>query len=201
MLKFISAAFFLLASFAAQAAGNILVVGDSLSAGYGLGANQSWPSLLEKRLRAERLDYSVVNASISGDTTSGGRSRIGAALEQTRPAVVIVALGGNDGLRGLPVKLMRDNLEAMLQAAQSHKARLVLVGMKLPPNYGIDYTRKFEQSYAVLARKHKAALVPFLLEGVAQRRELFLSDNIHPVAEAQPIILDNVWKVLRPLLK
>jgi acyl-CoA thioesterase-1 len=201
MLKFISAAFFLLASFAAQAAGNILVVGDSLSAGYGLGANQSWPSLLEKRLRAERLDYSVVNASISGDTTSGGRSRIGAALEQTRPAVVIVALGGNDGLRGLPVKLMRDNLEAMLQAAQSHKARLVLVGMKLPPNYGIDYTRKFEQSYAVLARKHKAALVPFLLEGVAQRRELFLPDNIHPVAEAQPIILDNVWKVLRPLLK
>ena len=201
MLKFISAAFFLLASFAAQATGNILVVGDSLSAGYGLGANQSWPSLLEKRLRAERLDYSVVNASISGDTTSGGRSRIGAALEQTRPAVVIVALGGNDGLRGLPVKLMRDNLEAMLQAAQSHKARLVLVGMKLPPNYGIDYTRKFEQSYAVLARKHKAALVPFLLEGVAQRRELFLPDNIHPVAEAQPIILDNVWKVLRPLLK
>ncbi len=201
MFKFISAAFFLLASFAAQAAGNILVVGDSLSAGYGLGANQSWPSLLEKRLRAERLDYSVVNASISGDTTSGGRSRIGAALEQTRPAVVIVALGGNDGLRGLPVKLMRDNLEAMLQAAQVHKARLVLVGMKLPPNYGIDYTREFEQSYALLARKHKAALVPFLLEGVAQRRELFLPDNIHPVAEAQPIILDNVWKVLRPLLK
>ena len=201
MLKFISAGFFLLFSCAAQAAGNILVVGDSLSAGYGLGPNQSWPSLLEKRLREQRLDYSVVNASISGDTTSGGRSRIGAALDQARPAVVIVALGGNDGLRGLPVNLMRDNLNAMLGDARARKARIVLAGMKLPPNYGIDYTRAFEQSYVDLARHHKAALVPFLLEGVAERRELFLPDNIHPVAEAQPIILDNVWKVLRPLLR
>jgi len=201
MLKFISAGFFLLFSCAAQAAGNILVVGDSLSAGYGLGPNQSWPSLLEKRLREQRLDYSVVNASISGDTTSGGRSRIGAALDQARPAVVIVALGGNDGLRGLPVNLMRDNLEAMLGDARARKARIVLAGMKLPPNYGIDYTRAFEQSYVDLARRHKAALVPFLLEGVAERRELFLPDNIHPVAEAQPIILENVWKVLRPLLR
>ncbi len=201
MLKFISAGFFLLFSCAAQAAGNILVVGDSLSAGYGLGPNQSWPSLLEKRLREQRLDYSVVNASISGDTTSGGRSRIGAALDQARPAVVIVALGGNDGLRGLPVNLMRDNLNAMLGDARARKARIVLAGMKLPPNYGIDYTQAFEQSYVDLARHHKAALVPFLLEGVAERRELFLPDNIHPVAEAQPIILDNVWKVLRPLLR
>ena len=201
MLKFISAGFFLLFSCAAQAAGTILVVGDSLSAGYGLGPNQSWPSLLEKRLREQRLDYSVVNASISGDTTSGGRSRIGAALDQARPAVVIVALGGNDGLRGLPVNLMRDNLEAMLGDARARKARIVLAGMKLPPNYGIDYTRAFEQSYVDLARRHKAALVPFLLEGVAERRELFLPDNIHPVAEAQPIILENVWKVLRPLLR
>ena len=201
MLKFISAGFFLLFSFVAQAAGNILVVGDSLSAGYGLGPNQSWPSLLEKRLREQRLDYSVVNASISGDTTAGGRSRIGAALDQAHPAVVIVALGGNDGLRGLPVATLRDNLNAMLGAARARKARIVLVGMKLPPNYGIDYTRAFEQSYAELARRHKVALVPFLLEGVAERRELFQPDNIHPTAEAQPIILDNVWKVLKPLLK
>ena len=201
MFKFISAGFFLLFSFAAQAAGNILIVGDSLSAGYGLGANQSWPSLLEKRLREARLDYSVVNASISGDTTAGGRSRIGAALDQARPAVVIIALGGNDGLRGLPVAVMRDNLNAMMAAARARKARIVVAGMKLPPNYGIDYTREFEQSYAVLARRHKAALVPFLLEGVAERRELFQADNIHPVAEAQPIILDNVWKSLRRLLK
>ncbi len=201
MLKFISAGFFLLISFAAQAAGNILIVGDSLSAGYGLGPNQSWPSLLEKRLREQRLDYSVVNASISGDTTAGGRSRIGAALDQARPAVVIIALGGNDGLRGLPVATLRDNLNAMLAAARARKARIVLVGMKLPPNYGIDYTRAFEQSYVDLARRHQAALVPFLLEGVAERRELFLPDNIHPVAEAQPIILENVWKVLKPQLK
>lgn len=201
MLKFISASVFLLFSFAAQAAGTILVVGDSLSAGYGLGANQSWPSLLEKRLREQRLDYSVVNASISGDTTAGGRSRIGAALDQARPAVVIIALGGNDGLRGLPVAALRDNLHAMIEAARARKARIVLAGMKLPPNYGIDYTRAFEQSYADLAKRHKAALVPFLLEGVAERREYFLPDNIHPVAEAQPIILDNVWKVLKPLLR
>lgn len=201
MLKFISAGVFLLFSFAAQAAGTILVVGDSLSAGYGLGANQSWPSLLERRLREQRLDYSVVNASISGDTTAGGRSRIGAALDQARPAVVIIALGGNDGLRGLPVAALRDNLHAMIEAARARKARIVLAGMKLPPNYGIDYTRAFEQSYADLAKRHKAALVPFLLEGVAERREYFLPDNIHPVAEAQPIILDNVWKVLKPQLK
>jgi acyl-CoA thioesterase-1 len=201
MLKFISVGILVLFSFAAQAAGNILVVGDSLSAGYGLGQNQSWPSLLEKRLRAQRLDYSVVNASISGDTTAGGRSRIGAALDQARPAVVIIALGGNDGLRGLPVAAMRENLDAMLGAARARKARVVLVGMKLPPNYGIDYTRAFERSYAELAKHHKASLVPFLLEGVAEKREFFQPDGIHPIAEAQPIILDNVWKVLKPLLR
>ncbi len=201
MLKFISTGFFLLFSFAAQAAGNILIVGDSLSAGYGLGPNQSWPSLLAQRLREQRLDYSVVNASISGDTTSGGRSRIGAALDQARPAVVIIALGGNDGLRGLPIAVMRDNLNAMLGAARARKAYIVLVGMRLPPNYGIDYTREFEQSYADLARKHKAALVPFLLEGLADKREAFQPDGIHPVAEAQPMILDNVWKVLRGQLR
>lgn len=201
MLKFISVGFFLLFSFAAQAAGNILVVGDSISAGYGLAQGQSWPSLLEKRLREQRLDYSVVNASISGDTTAGGRSRIGAALDQARPAVVIIALGGNDGLRGLPVAALRDNLHAMIEAARARKARVVLAGMKLPPNYGPDYTRAFEQSYAELARRHKAALVPFLLDGVAEKRELFQPDGIHPVAEAQPQILDNVWKVLKPQLK
>ncbi len=201
MLKFISAGLFLLYSFAAQAAGTILVLGDSISAGYGLAQGQSWPSLLEKRLRERRLDYSVVNASISGDTTAGGRSRLGAALERSKPAVVVIALGGNDGLRGLPVIQMRDNLGAMIEAAHAHKARVVLAGMKLPPNYGADYTRAFEQSYVELAKRHKAALVPFLLEGVADRRDLFQPDNIHPTAAAQPVILDNVWKALRPLLK
>jgi acyl-CoA thioesterase-1 len=201
MLKFISVGFFLLVSCAAQAAGNILVVGDSLSAGYGLAQGQSWPSLLERRLRETRLDYSVVNASISGDTTAGGASRIAAALDQAKPAIVIIALGGNDGLRGLPVSAMRDNLDAMVAAARARKARVVLAGMKLPPNYGSDYTRAFEQAYADLARRHKTALVPFLLDGVGERRELFLPDNIHPTAAAQPLILDNVWKVLRPLLR
>jgi acyl-CoA thioesterase-1 len=201
MLKFISAGVILLSSFVAQAASTILVVGDSISAGYGLAQGQSWPALLEKRLREQRLDYSVANASISGDTTAGGRSRIGAALDQARPAIVVIALGGNDGLRGLTVAQMRDNLGAMIEAAQARKARVVLAGMKLPPNYGADYTRAFEQSYAELARRHKAALVPFLLEGVAEKRELFQPDNIHPTAAAQPLILDNVWKALRPLLK
>ena len=201
MLKFISVGIFVLFSFAAQAAGNILVVGDSISAGYGLAQGQSWPSLLEKRLREQRLDYSVVNASISGDTTAGGRSRIGAALDQAHPAVVIIALGGNDGLRGLPVAALRDNLDAMIAGARARKARVVLAGMKLPPNYGPDYTQAFERSYAELAKRHKAALVPFLLEGVAENREFFQPDGIHPVAEAQPIILENVWKVLKPQLK
>ena len=201
MLKFISVGIFVLLSFSAQAAGTILVVGDSISAGDGLAQGQSWPSLLEKRLREQRLDYSVVNASISGDTTAGGRSRIGAAIEQARPAVVIIALGGNDGLRGLPVAALRDNLDAMIAGARARKARVVLAGMKLPPNYGPDYTQAFERSYAELAKRHKAALVPFLLEGVAENREFFQPDGIHPVAEAQPIILENVWKVLKPQLK
>lgn len=201
MLKLISAGLFLLFSFAAQAAGNILIVGDSLSAGYGLGQGQSWPALLDRRLKEQRLDYSVVNASISGDTTAGGRNRIEAALAQSHPAIVIIALGGNDGLRGLPVPAMRDNLRAMIKAGQERKARVVLVGMKLPPNYGADYTQSFERAYAELARQHKTALVPFLLDGVAEKRELFQADNIHPATEAQAAMLDNVWKVLRPLLR
>ena len=200
MLRLISAGFFLLFSLAAPAA-NILIVGDSLSAGYGLGAMQSWPALLQKRLKEQRLDYSVVNASISGDTTSGGRSRIGAALQRTRPAVVVIALGGNDGLRGLPASAMRDNLKAMIEASQKLQARVVLVGMRLPPNYGDGYTREFERSYAELARSHKTALVPFFLAGMAERRDLFQADGIHPTAQAQPLLLDNVWKVLGPMLK
>ena len=200
-MRFISAAFFLLFSLAAHATGNILVFGDSLSAGYGLGQGQSWPALLQKRLQQQRLDYSVVNASISGDTTSGGRSRIDAALAQAHPAIVIIALGGNDGLRGLPVAAMRENLQAIIRASRKNKARIVLVGMKLPSNYGAGYTRDFERAYAELAREHRTALVPFRLEGIGEGRELFQADGIHPVAAAQPILLDNVWKVLRPQLR
>lgn len=186
---------------AALAAPVILVFGDSLSAGYGLAQGQSWPSLLETRLREQRLNYTVVNASISGETTAGGRSRIDAALARAKPAIVIIALGGNDGLRGLPVSAMRANLAAMIDAARARKAQVLLAGMRLPPNYGFEYTRDFEQSYADLAREHQTALTPFLLDGLAERRDLFQADGIHPVAAAQPIILDNVWKALKPRLK
>jgi len=201
MPKFILTGLFLLLSLAAEAAGTLLVVGDSLSSGYGLGPEQAWPALLERRLRERRLDYSVVNASISGDTSAGGRSRLGAALDAARPTLVIIALGGNDGLRGLPLATLRDNLDAMLAAVHRQRARAVLVGMKLPPNYGADYTRGFERIYLDLARAHGATRVPFLLEGIAERRELFQADGIHPTAEAQPLILENVWKSLAPLLK
>ncbi len=200
MLKFISVGFFLLFSFAAQAAGNILVVGDSISAGYGLGQGQSWPSLLDKRLREARLDYSVVNASISGETTSGGRTRIDAALERHAPQVVIVALGANDGLRGLPVAQLRDNLGAIVASAQQKKAQVLLVGQRIPPNYGA-YAVQFHNTFAEVAKARKVALVDFLLDGVATQAQLFQADNLHPTAEAQPLLLDNVWRGLAPLLK
>ncbi len=188
-------------SLAAHAAGNILVVGDSLSAGYGLGQGQAWPWLLDKRLKDERYDYSVINASISGDTTANGRTRFAAALGQARPAIVIIALGANDGLRGLSISAMRDNLAAMIRAAQGRKARLVLVGMKLPPNYGIEYTQTFEDSYVKLAKQYHTALVPFLFSGIELERNNFQADGLHPTAAAQPVLLDNVWKALAPLLK
>lgn len=185
---------------AVHALGTILVVGDSLSAGYGLKQSESWPSLLATRLESEGFDYNVVNASISGDTTAGGRRRLSLALQKNRPDIVIIALGGNDGLRGLPVDKMRENLDAMARAARSTQASVVIAGMRLPPNYGSSYTRKFEQAFADVARSTRSALVPFLLEGFAENPEMFQADTIHPARGAQPIILENVWQVLRPLL-
>ena len=184
----------------AAAAGTLLVFGDSLSAGYGIRQEAAWPSLLQKRLAEKRVDYSVVNASISGETTSGGRSRIAEAIGRQRPSIVIIALGANDGLRGLPVPAMKENLTAMIRAARTAKARVVLVGMRLPPNYG-PYADEFHKAYAELARSEKVALVPFLLDGIADQPRLFQSDTIHPTAEAQPKLLDNVWVALAPLLK
>ena len=175
--------------------------GDSLSAAYGIAQNRGWVALLDARLKERSLNYSVANASISGDTTAGGLARIGKALAQHRPKVVILALGANDGLRGLPLEAMKLNLAQMIRAAQGAKARVLLVGMKMPPNYGQDYTQRFERSYAELAEEFKLGQVPFLLEGVADRRDLFLPDNLHPVAAAQPLILETVWKPLAPLLK
>ena len=186
---------------AASGAATILVFGDSLSAGYGLPREQGWVHLLEQRLRAEKLDYKVVNASISGETTLGGRSRIDTALKTHRPALVVLELGANDGLRGATPESIRRNLEAISDACRRAQARVLLVGIRLPPNYGTAYTEKFHEVFSAVARSRKLPLVPFLLDGFANDRKLFQDDGIHPSAAAQPMMLDTVWKELRPLLK
>ncbi len=178
----------------------ILIFGDSLSAEYGLARGTGWGALLEKRLQEKRLNYSVANASISGETTSGGAARIDAVLKQSKPSVIIIELGGNDGLRGLALEATRTNFEKMIVASKAAGAKVVLAGMQLPPNYGPAYTRTFSAMYGELAARHKTALVPFFLAGVAEKRELFQADGIHPVAHAQGALLDNVWKNLAPLL-
>ena len=185
---------------AAQAAKTILVFGDSLSAGYGIRQELAWPALLARRLEQQRLDYNVVNASISGETSSGGRARLPAALDKHSPAIVVIALGANDGLRGLPIATLRDNLAAMTSSAQQKKARVLIVGQRLPPNYGA-YALQFHQVFGEVAKNRKAALVDFLLDGIADQPQLFQADNLHPTREAQPRLLDNVWPGLEPLLK
>jgi acyl-CoA thioesterase-1 len=191
----------------AQAPGGgpvLLVVGDSLSAEYGLRRGSGWVALLDERLRARKLPHRVVNASISGDTTSGGRSRLPALLQQHQPAVVVIELGGNDALRGLPLNMTEANLRAMAQAARAAGARVLVVGMQVPPNYGADHARRFAQTVEQVARAEKAGLVPFLLKGVADGPDplaLFQADRIHPNEKAQPTILDNVWPPLEKLLK
>lgn len=178
-----------------------MIYGDSLSAEYGLERGTGWAALLAARLKERKLDYIVVNSSISGETTAGGASRIAAELARVKPAIVIVELGGNDGLRGLSLDATRANLETIVTAAQKAGARVVLCGMQLPPNYGRDYTGRFRALFGEVATRHKAALVPFFLEGVGDRRDLFQADGIHPTAAAQPRLLENVWPVLEPLLK
>lgn len=190
---------FVLFAGTAQAA-TILVWGDSLSAGYGLEKGQEWPALLQTRLQAEGFRHVVVNGSVSGETSSGGRTRLPDALAEHAPQVVILELGANDGLRGLPPKLLADNLKAMIAEATGAGARVLLVGMQMPPNYGPAYTRRFSAVYRDLAEREELPLVPFLMEGFADRPEMFLPDGIHPTAEAQALILDNVWAKLKPLL-
>lgn len=185
----------------AAPAPSILVVGDSLSAGYGIEMRNGWVTLLQQRLIKQGYPHAVVNASISGDTTAGGRARLPAALNRHRPRIVILELGGNDGLRGLSLRETRANLDAMIKTAQSAGARVLLVGIHLPPNYGPEFTRKFHAIYHELARAHDTALVPFLLEGVALSPGLMQPDGIHPRAAAQSRLLDNVWPHLEPLLK
>jgi len=178
----------------------ILVFGDSLSAGYGLPQGKGWANLLQQRLQEQGYEYRVVNASISGETTLGGRNRLAQALAEQRPRIVIIELGPNDALRGQPLDAMRDNLTQMVRASQTARAKVVLVGMRIPPNYGPDYTEKFHASFATVSKATHAALVPFLFDGFAERREMFQSDGLHPTIEAQSLMLDNVWRALKPLL-
>lgn len=179
----------------------VLVMGDSLSAGYGLAAHQGWVSLTATKIAKEKPGWRVVNASISGETTAGGAARIAAELKRHKPSIVVIELGGNDGLRGLPLKQTRDNLDKMILAAQGANAKVLLIGMRLPPNYGADYTRGFENSFRDLATQRKTAFVPFLLQPVATDRNAFQNDQIHPTAAAQPKLRDHVWPALSPLLK
>ena len=191
-------------AWAVPAGRTILVLGDSLSAEYGLKRGSGWVALLENRLAAEKLAARVVNASISGDTTSGGRSRLPALLAQHQPAVVVIELGGNDALRGLPLAMTEDNLSRMTQAAQQAGAKVLLVGMQVPPNYGTDYSKRFTGLFTTVAKNHKAALVPFLLKGVADIDDpvrMFQADRIHPLAAAHPQLLANIWPELKKLLK
>ncbi|GBL45053.1 arylesterase precursor [Sulfuriferula multivorans] len=190
----------LVVSGAAQAAPVILVFGDSLSAGYGLETSQAWPSLLQQRLNHNKQNWRVVNASISGETSAGGLARLPAALVQQKPAIVILELGANDGLRGLSLTAMQHNLDAMILLIQHTGARVLLVGIHLPPNYGMAYTEKFLHTYETLAQQRHVALLPSLLSGIETKRELFQADGFHPIASAQNQVLDNVWKSLQPLL-
>jgi acyl-CoA thioesterase-1 len=179
----------------------ILIMGDSLSAGFGIKLSEDWASLLEQRLVSENLAYRVVNASISGETTNGGLNRLAQTLETHRPQVVILELGANDGLRGLPLYLIRNNLSHMIKLCQQANTRVLLLGMRLPPNYGPRYTHDFTQIFADLAKEYETGLVPFLLAGVATQPELMQSDGLHPTAAAQPQLLDTIWPQLLPLMK
>ncbi len=179
----------------------LLVFGDSLSAAYGLRTDQGWVALLQERLQTEGYGYTVVNASVSGETTTGGRSRLPRALEQHKPAVVVLELGANDGLRGLPLATAKSNLDAMITTIEKAGAKVLLVGILIPPNYGPKYSQGFSEMYRELARDRKLPFVPFLLDGVALDPQLMQDDGYHPKAEGEPRVLENVWQHLSPLLE
>jgi acyl-CoA thioesterase-1 len=183
-----------------SASKTLLVLGDSLSAEYGLARGSGWVPLLEKRLKADRLDVRVVNASISGDTTSSGRARLQPLLERHKPDVLVLELGANDALRGLPVASTEGNLRAIIESAKKVGATVLLVGMQIPPNYGGEYATRFAGLFPKLAKEHQLPLVPFFLAPLLERPDLFQGDRLHPTAEAQPLLLDAVWPKLQPLL-
>ncbi|WP_414694416.1 arylesterase [Paraburkholderia sp.] len=185
---------------AATAKPTIVVLGDSLSAEYGLPRDTGWVALLRARLASERIDYSVANASISGDTTSGGLARLPLVMQRIRPSIVIVELGANDALRGVPLATTESNLRAIVAQIRKGDAKPVLVGMYVPPNYGPDYTRNFHAIYGQLSKELNVPLVPFLLAGLSDKPELFQADQLHPTQQAQPLLLQNVWPTLKPLL-
>lgn len=193
-------ALLLAATVAHSAPKTLLVLGDSLSAEYGLERGTGWTQLLQQRLRQNRIDALVVNSSISGDTTIGGKNRLPALLEKNKPDIVVIELGSNDALRGLQLKTTQENLQSMIDLARQNKAKVLLVGMQIPPNYGPDYTRRFADMFQDLARRNKAPLVPFFMDGLAANMDLFQADRIHPNEQAQPMLLDNVWPHLKPLL-
>lgn len=187
--------------YAKQTSPVIVIFGDSLSAAYGIPQHEGWVSLLQQRLNKQKLNYQVINASISGETTSGGLSRFSNMLTLQKPAIVLIELGGNDGLRGLSAIETRNNLEAMIQQAKKAKAKVLLIGMKIPPNYGLKYSQQFSKNYQNLAKKHSIKLAPFLLEGVAGNPDLMQADGLHPTAAAQAKLLDNVWPTFINMLK
>ncbi len=183
-----------------SASKTILVLGDSLSAEYGLVRGEGWVNLLQKKLEAEKITAPIVNASISGETTSGGKGRLATLLAKHQPSIVIIELGANDALRGLSLTATQENLRSMINSAKEVKAKVLLIGMQIPPNYGGDYTKQFAALFPKLAKENKTALVPFMLQGVAEKPELFQADRIHPSSEAHPQILNNIWPQLKPLL-
>lgn len=179
----------------------VLVVGDSLSAEYGIARGAGWVALLERKLKAEKIPATIVNASISGETTIGGRTRMPALLDRHKPDIVVIELGANDGLRGLPVASAEGNLRAMVDMAQKKKAKVMLIGMRMPPNYGRAYTESFFNMFKKISTETRSPLVPFMLEGVADKPALFQQDRLHPTAAAHPIILNNIWPTFSSLIK
>lgn len=190
-----------LVAITAQAAQNIVIFGDSLSAAYGIQSNKGWVALLESKLKQQNSEYKVINASISGETTRGGLTRFDQMLKTHQPEIVVIELGANDGLRGLSLNEMQSNLNNMIAKAKAKNAIVMLLGIKIPPNYGIQYTQKFSAIYATLAQKYDLNLVPFFLDGVAGNRKLIQDDGLHPNAVAQAKLLENIWPKLEELLK